>query len=257
MFGPIRAVAIDDEPSHLLGITTGLTAIGIPCIGYWWDRTVNELRPAPQAGGIPFLRLIFMDLNLAEQGGVPDAANLAAVVMTVLKQIVSPNGGPYLLVFWTQVGTRVQEVSSLIYERLEGVEGVPAPVAITELPKKPFLVNDSAQGGLSDSLKEFYTALYGNIDALKKAVQGTIEYDPTLCALSSWESRAAEAAAGGVFALPRVGGADVAQAGGAGAGADGVADRLPVASGDEGVRADVGDDVHRRVRGAGADAGRE
>ena len=31
-FWPIRAVAIDDEPSHLLGLTTGLTAIGIPCM---------------------------------------------------------------------------------------------------------------------------------------------------------------------------------------------------------------------------------
>ena len=38
MFGPIRAVAIDDEPSHLLAITTGLSASGIPCMGYWFDR---------------------------------------------------------------------------------------------------------------------------------------------------------------------------------------------------------------------------
>ena len=64
---PIRAVAIDDEPSHLLGITTGLTAIGIPCMGFWYDRSLNELRPDPPQSGLPFVRLVFMDLNLAER----------------------------------------------------------------------------------------------------------------------------------------------------------------------------------------------
>ncbi len=58
IFGPIRAVAIDDEPSHLLAITTGLTGIGIPCIGYWYDRDLNELRPTPPDGGLPFLRIV-------------------------------------------------------------------------------------------------------------------------------------------------------------------------------------------------------
>ena len=198
MFGPIRAVAIDDEPSHLLAITTGLTAIGIPCVGFWWDRASNEMRPAPPPGGMPFLRLVFMDLNLAEQGGVPDASNLATVVMSALKQLVSLSGGPYLLAFWTQVGTRVEAVGKIIYERLEKVENVPAPVSIIELDKKPFLIQDPAKQDFSGALKEFYAALHGNIDALRAAVQKAVEHEPTLSALSSWESRAAEAAASAV-----------------------------------------------------------
>ena len=125
------------------------------CVGFWWDRASNEMRPAPPAGGMPFLRLVFMDLNLAEQGGVPDASNLATVVMSVLKQLVSPSGGPYLLVFWTQVGTRVEAVSKIIYERLEKVENVPAPVSIIELDKKPFLIKDPAKQDFSGTLKSF------------------------------------------------------------------------------------------------------
>src|SRR5436190_1888287 len=107
MFGPIRAVAIDDEPSHLLAITTGLSATGIPCMGYWYDRETSQLTPEPAKDGLPFLRLVFMDLNLVELGGIPETANLCAGVMSVLKQLVSKEGGPYLLVFWTQVGSKV------------------------------------------------------------------------------------------------------------------------------------------------------
>lgn len=195
MFGPIRAVAVDDKPGHLLGITTGLTAIGIPCIGYWWDRAANELRPAPPASGLAFVRLIFMDLNLAEQSGVPDAQTLAGVVMTVLKQLVAPEGGPYLLVFWTQIATRVEDVSKIIYERIEAVENVPAPIAITELPKGPFIIKEPGEKGFEDALETFYATLHTNIEALKDGVRKAVEHDSTLCALSHWETRAAEAAA--------------------------------------------------------------
>src|SRR5581483_9807807 len=132
MFGPIRAVAIDDEPSHLLAITAGLSASGIPCMGYWYDRDAHDLRPEPDKGGLPFLRLVLMDLNLEELGGVPETANLCGTVMNVLRRIVSKDGGPYLLVFWTQVAMKVDEVKTMLYQRLEGI---PAPVAILELPK--------------------------------------------------------------------------------------------------------------------------
>ena len=56
MFGPIRAVAIDDEPSHLLAITTALSASGIPCMGYWYDREINGIKPDPPQGGLPYVR---------------------------------------------------------------------------------------------------------------------------------------------------------------------------------------------------------
>ena len=194
IFGPIRAVAIDDEPSHLLGLTTGLTAIGIPCMGFWYDRTLNKLKPAPPESGLPFVRLVFMDLNLAEQVGVPDAAKLSAGVIDVLNQIIAKDGGPYLLVFWTRVGTRVDEVSTMVFDRLERVGGAPCPIAITSLDKAPFLIGEPTGGDFKAALQDFYTELHNNIDALKEGVRDAASYDPRLSALSFWESRASEAA---------------------------------------------------------------
>lgn len=192
MFGPIRAVAIDDEPSHLLGITTGLSASGIPCMGYWYDRDTHELRPVPDPNRLPFLRLVFMDLNLAELGANPEAANLCGTVMEVLKQIISEKGGPYLLVFWTQVVGKADAVKTMLYERLDGIR---LPLAVVELAKGPFLVKKPKDPDFQTALREFYSELHNNIDELQKAVTDAVGREPQLSALSSWESRASDAAA--------------------------------------------------------------
>ena len=140
MFGPIRAVAVDDEPSHLLSITAGLSSLGIPCMGYWFDRDTSELRPSPPSGGLPYLRLLFTDLNLAELAGVPDTATLWATIVTVLKQIVSKDSGPYLLVFWTRVGAKVAEIKEMLYARADQLEGIPCPIDVLEMSKSEFLM---------------------------------------------------------------------------------------------------------------------
>jgi len=195
VFGPIRVVAIDDEPTHLLAITSGLSANGIPCMGYWYDRSANQLRPEPAPGGLTFLRLVFMDLNLAELGGIPETATLCAGVMDVLKQLVAKEGGPYLLVFWTKIGAKVEDVTKMLYERLESVEGVPCPIAVLALPKGPFLLRNPQPQDLKTALQEFYSELHNNIQELGDAVRNAVAVEPQLCALSSWESRASEGAA--------------------------------------------------------------
>jgi len=192
VFGPIRAVAIDDELTHLLSITTGLSASGIPCMGYWYDRDTHSLRPPPIKDGFPFLRLILMDLNLDEPGGVPEAATLCGSVMEVLKQVVSKTGGPYVLIFWTQVGQKVDEVRKLLYERLEGI---PHPISVFELSKGAFIGAGPKEKEFRDALREFYADLTANIENLAKAVSGVVAQDPNLSAVSSWEGRASEAAA--------------------------------------------------------------
>jgi hypothetical protein len=209
MFGPIRAVAIDDEPGHLLAITTGLSATGIPCMGYWYDRDTHALRPEPDKGGLPFLRLVFMDLNLEELGGVPDTANLCGTAMSVLQQIISKNGGPYLLVFWTQVGGKVDAVRTMLYERLEGI---PFPVAVVELAKGQFIGAKPKEKDFKEALREFYSELHNNITGLGKAVREAVAMNPQLSAVSSWESRAADAAARAVNEVSACAGADVTDA---------------------------------------------
>ncbi len=194
MFGPIRAVAIDDNPGHLLAITTGLTAGGIPCIGYWYDREANQLRPTPAEGGLQHLRLVLMDLNLAEQAGIPDAASLCSGVISALKQIISKDAGPYLLVFWTMVGNRATEVANLLYQRLEPVEDIPCPIMTIELSKRPFMVPDPQQQDWKAALSDFYSQLHQTTEPLRQELEKVVTRDPRLSALATWESRASEAA---------------------------------------------------------------
>ena len=192
MFGPIRAIAIDDEPGHLLSITTGLSASGIPCMGFWYDRDTHELRPKPDPNMLRYVRVVFMDLNLEELGGIPETATLAATAMHVLKAIIPMDAGPYLLVFWTQVGSKVAEVRTMLYERLEGI---PLPLSIVELAKGPFLIRPPQGQDFNTALLEFYSELHNNIAGLKKAVEDVVGQDTQLSAISSWEVRASEAGA--------------------------------------------------------------
>lgn len=212
MFGPIKAVAVDDEPGHLLSITTGLSAVGIPSMGYWFDRDTSELRPAPPEGGHPFLRVIFTDLNLAELGGVPETAALWATIVGVLKQLISRNSGPYLLVFWTRVGAKAAEVKEMLYARADELDGIPCPIDVLELSKGPFLVPAPAEKSFDESLREFFGALHTNINHLRQAIEGAVATDPQLNAVAAWESRAAEAAAQAVNEVHRCARADAQDA---------------------------------------------
>jgi hypothetical protein len=192
MFGPINAIAIDDEPSHLLAITAGLSASGISCTGFWYDRDTQMLNPSPQVGGLQYVRLIFMDLNLDEiAGGKTEPANLAGTVMNVLKQVVAKCAGPYTLVFWTQVGGKAEAVRALIYERLTDI---PPPLEILTIDKRAFLYAPPKDMPFNEALKDFYAHMHKNIDELKKAVVDVVTKNAQLSALSRWEMRAAEAA---------------------------------------------------------------
>lgn len=212
MFGPVRAVAIDDEPCHLLAITSGLSSVGIPCTGYWFDRSTSELRPTPPNGGLPHLRIIFSDLNLAELGGVPEPAALWATLVNVLKQVLSEESGPYLLVFWTRVGATAAQVKEMLYERSDELGAIPCPIEVLELNKTPFLVPSPKGMDFEEGLREFYDALHANIDQLKRAIEAAVAANPQLNAVTAWESRAAESAADAVNEVHRCARADAPDA---------------------------------------------
>ena len=212
MFGPIRAVAVDDDPSHLLSITTGLSSIGIPCMGYWFDRGTSELRPRPPNDGHPYLRVLFTDLNLAELAGIPDAATLWGTLATVLKQLVSSDSGPYLLVFWTRVGAKAAEVKHMLYDRAAQLDGIPLPIDVLELSKIPFLASVPTGNSFAEGLQDFFTTLHDNIGPLKKAIEAVVATDLRVKAVAAWESRAAEAAALAVNEVHRCARADESDA---------------------------------------------
>lgn len=201
MFGPIRVLAVDDDPEHLLAITSGLTASGIPCAGYWYDKNTGDLSPAPKAK-LEHVRLIFMDLNLAEiAGGPPETASLCTTVMDVLDQLLSAKAGPYLLVFWTNVSSRVQEVAEMLYERLEKIHDISCPLAVGQLAKGPFIVSAPNEKDFKTSLAKFHADLHSKLPAMADAVGAVVESDPQLNLLCAWETRASKAAAGAVNSI--------------------------------------------------------
>lgn len=182
------------DPAHLLAITTGLSSVGIPSMGYWFDRDTSELRPPPPAGGHAFLRVVFTDLNLAELGGVPETAGLWATLVSVLKQLVSKDSGPYLLVFWTRVGASAAEVRDMLYARAAELDGIPCPVAVHEISKGPFIIPPPGDDTFDASLRTFYSALHETIAGLRQAIEAAVAVDPQLNVSAAWESRAADAA---------------------------------------------------------------
>lgn len=194
-FGPIRAVVIDDKPTHLFAIAAGLAGVGIPCMSYWYNRGKGSLVPSPRKPH-KYLRLVFTDLNLAELGGNPEPAGLEAVIEDVLKQIIASDSGPYVLVFWTEVTGKAAQVRDLLYERLEDI---PLPLAITELKKAPFLPKKAVNGeDVELALQKMFAELASKLRELGKEVIRLSGIRDELNIVAEWESRATEAAAGAI-----------------------------------------------------------
>ncbi len=191
-YGPIRSVVIDDKPTHLLAIAAGLSSVGIPCMSYWYDKGKNALIPTPKEPH-RYLRLIFSDLNLAEIAGNPTPEMLEAVIEDVLKQLVSPDGGPYVLVFWTEVARKANKVGELLFSRLAGI---PKPLHVIELKKGPFLSKASGNPtDLESALESVFSELATKLPELGREITRISEVKPELNLVAEWESRAIEAAA--------------------------------------------------------------
>lgn len=197
MFGPVRAVVIDDVPSHLIAISSGLTKAGIPCTSYWYDREEirlkDKIKPAPPASGHDYLRIIFSDLNLEE---LPPSQGLAEAIgpaLNVISQLVSSNGGPYAVVFWTGTSFTVDQIREELLNRLSAM-GVLLPIAVDELNKGPYLVPPSADLNGEEMLVDLYKATYASSTRLMSALQSIVNKYGLLSMLSGWESRAIHAA---------------------------------------------------------------
>lgn len=193
LFGPIRAVVIDDEPIHLLTITNGLSAAGIPCASHWFNRETNDLVPPPPVNGYAHLRLVIMDLNLRELIK-PDSQTLFYSVVDALKKIISSDSGPYILVFWTQVSTEVNAVKNLFFEHGR-LDGIPPPIEVMELRKGPFLPIVKQADDFKIQMQLLYLDIASKTVALKQEIAKITSQNPLFNTICGWESRASEAAA--------------------------------------------------------------
>jgi hypothetical protein len=172
-----RVAAIDDDPDHLQKIVWGLGKAGFCTIPFLFDD--GKLENPPEQP-LPGLRIVFSDIHMI--GGGPQNERLhASNIVQCLKKIVSD--GPYVLIFWSQFPDERDRIATLIQERAPDVKLTP-PIGYGAIDKTQ--VFDLSPDGGSSAF---------DADKLRDLIVERIREFKTLAVATSWEDRAARAAA--------------------------------------------------------------
>ena len=183
MFPPPRFVVVDDNPAHLTAVLDVFQRLGTPCLGIAYDSE-RDLDKRNFEG----VRGLFLDLHLTDLAATTDMRRHFGVIAGLLEDNISPTGGPFILVVWTEHEDEVAELSAWLDEAAIGSEKPYArPLAIVSLPKGRFINVNTGQS-LSDGA-----------DDLREAVEAAVNEKPQLAALLSWETDV-QAAAGATLA---------------------------------------------------------
>ena len=184
MFTPPRFIVVDDKPDHLTAVLDVFQELGTPCLGITWD-------PERDLGKRNFegVRALFLDLHLTDLAATTDMRRHFAVIGSILEDNISPAGGPFILVVWTEHEDEVEGLRAYLDEPGAIDPGKPhaRPLAIVDLPKGRFINFNTGR------------PLAGKADALRAAVEAAVGEKPQLAALLSWEADV-QAAAGATLA---------------------------------------------------------
>jgi hypothetical protein len=110
-----RVCVIDDQKEEYLPLIHALSRIGMGCCHYTGTK-VEELPTVP----LPGLRLVFLDMQLETSG---ESTQVAAHTAKVFATIVSEQGGPVLVVFWTKHEHHVAAFKERLYAKYQGFLG--------------------------------------------------------------------------------------------------------------------------------------
>ena len=184
MFTPPRFVVVDDKPDHLTAVLDVFQELGAPCLGITYD---------PERGldkrNFKGVRALFLDLHLTDLAATTDKRRHFAIIAGLLEDNVSPAGGPFILVVWTEHEVEVEELRAYLDDAgtIDSEKPYARPLAIVGLPKGRF-INVNTGEPLAD-----------RADALRDAVEAAVGKKPQLAVLLSWEADV-QAAAGATLA---------------------------------------------------------
>ena len=184
MFTPPRFVVVDDNPDHLTAVLGVFQKLGTPCLGIAYD---------PEQGfdkqNFEGVRALFLDLHLTDLVATTDKRRHFAVIAGLLEDNISPAGGPFILVAWTEHEVEIEGLRRYLDDPGAIDPGKPhaRPLAIIGLPKGRFINVRTGE------------PLAGRTDALRDAVEAAVSEKPQLAALLSWEANV-QAAAGATLA---------------------------------------------------------
>ena len=184
MFTPPGFVVVDDNPGHLTAVLDVFQKIGSPCLGITYDPE-RDLDRRNFEG----VRGLFLDLHLTDLAATTDKRRHFAIIAGLLEDNISPAGGPFILVVWTEHEAEVEGLRTYLDEAdaIDSEKPHARPLAIVGLPKGRFINVNTGE------------PLAGKADALRDAVRAAVSEKPQLAALLSWEADV-QAAAGATLA---------------------------------------------------------
>ena len=184
MFLPARFVVVDDNPKHLNAIEDVFRKLGTPCLGVVFDPE-QGLEDRRFEG----VRGLFLDLHLVDSTVTTDEARHFTTIAGILETCISPIGGPFVLVVWTEHEQHVQGLRAYLDESLDRTKPHARPIAIAALSKGRFIDTDSGR------------TLEHEANALRDAVEAALSEKPQLAALVAWEADVVAAAGATVSAV--------------------------------------------------------
>ena len=175
MFLPARFVVIDDNPKHLSAIQDVFWVLGTACLAVVFDaeRGLDNQR-------FEGVRGLFLDLHLVDSTVTTDETRHFATIADILETCISPAGGPFVLVVWTEHDQHVQDLTKYLDESLTKPHA--RPLAVTALSKSRFIEMESGR------------TLEHEAVALREAVGTALREKPPFAALLSWEADVVAAA---------------------------------------------------------------
>ncbi len=167
MLSTPRIIAIDDEPTHIAGLTSSLNRHGVACLAIHFTGDPADIKACPD------VRIVFADLHLVG----PEANHAAhfSVIGGLLEDTIKPVG-PYFIILWTRYPDQAAALRKFLEERLQGVT---KPFDVLPLAKSDHL---DADGNVKDA------------EALIQAINTITQALPQLNALFDWENRVLGAA---------------------------------------------------------------
>lgn len=184
MFTPPRFVVVDDNANHVSGILNALQALGTPGLG-----AIYHPETGLDSRHFEGVRALFMDLHLVESGVTTDEKQHYGTIVGILEAIISPTGGPFILVIWTEHDQLIEGLRNYLDTGLDPAKPYARPLAVVGLPKTEFI---NLNTGVPKDAKA---------DALRDAVDQAVSAQPQLAALIAWEADVQAAAGATLSAL--------------------------------------------------------
>lgn len=168
MFIAPRFIVVDDDPIHAKAIAACVQELGSVCATVVYS-VETDVPPHVFSGA----RVIFMDLQLQDRT-YGDFARHYSEIQRILSNVINPDGGPYMLVLWTDAPERAGELEAYLEQNLFVRSPHTRPLTLLPLSKTDYI--DFSTGEPSDSI------------ALGKKIRADISSVPSMAALLQWEA---------------------------------------------------------------------